>query len=102
MSTCYSWQWHGAKPMEAAAKLAALFPADDGCSFPDERCAMRALSRFGAGACSLTLPELSPMLPAKPFKWAQWLAGLGPLVASDAPAPPSFQRAMDALFSLRK
>ena len=23
-------------------------------------------------------PELKALLPAKPFKWAQWLAGLGP------------------------
>lgn len=89
-----------AKPASAAAKLAGLFPADDGSGFPDERCALRTLSRLDTGSASP--PAITPMLPAKPYKWAQWLAGLGPVVAADAPAPPSFQKVMDALLELRK
>tara|TARA_B110001452_G_scaffold264015_1_gene266328 strand:- start:521 stop:1660 length:1140 start_codon:yes stop_codon:yes gene_type:complete len=89
-----------AKPAAAAAKLASLFSADDGSGFPDERCALRALSRLDTASASP--PALTPMLPAKPYKWAQWLAGLGPVVAADAPAPPSFQKVMDALLELRK
>ena len=114
-----------ATPPAAAERLAALFPADEGDSFPDERCALRALARRDAtDGAAPRLPDLGAMLPARPFKWAQWLAGLGPVrprpaacaesqrahamtpssrrapsqvVAADAPAPPSFQKVMDAL-----
>ena len=129
-----------AAPPAAAKRLATLFQADDGSCFPDERCALRALARRDAtDGAAPRLPDLGAMLPARPFKWAQWLAGLGPVrplatpppsprppyprlagharnlqpapsrnehpsgvlgsqvVAADAPAPPSFQKVMDAL-----
>jgi hypothetical protein len=88
-------------PAAAATSIAGLFPSDDGNAFPDERCALRALAALGAcDEAAPRLPELKALLPAKPFKWAQWLAGLGPVVAADAPAPKSFQKVMDALFAL--
>ena len=78
-----------ATPPAAAERLAALFPADEGDSFPDERCALRALARRDAtDGAAPRLPDLGAMLPARPFKWAQWLAGLGP-VRPLAPPPPA-------------
>lgn len=66
-------------PAAAATSIAGLFPSDDGNAFPDERCALRALAALGAcDEAAPRLPELKALLPAKPFKWAQWLAGLGP------------------------
>ena len=69
-----------AAPPAAAKRLATLFQADDGSCFPDERCALRALARRDAtDGAAPRLPDLGAMLPARPFKWAQWLAGLGPV-----------------------
>ena len=69
-----------AAPPAAAKRLATLFQADDGGCFPDERCALRALARRDAAdGVAPRLPDLGAMLPARPFKWAQWLAGLGPV-----------------------
>lgn len=78
-----------ATPPAAAERLAALFPADEGDSFPDERCALRALARRDAtDGAAPRLPDLGAMLPARPFKWAQWLAGLGPVRPLAPPPPP--------------
>ena len=78
-----------ATPPAAAERLAALFPADAGDCFPDERCALRALARRDAtDGAPPRLPDLGAMLPARPFKWAQWLAGLGPVRPLASPPPP--------------
>jgi hypothetical protein len=82
-----------AAPPAAAKRLATLFQADDGGCFPDERCALRALARRDAAdGVAPRLPDLGAMLPARPFKWAQWLAGLGPVRGGGAggggPPPP--------------
>ena len=78
-----------AAPPAAAKRLATLFQADDGGCFPDERCALRALARRDAAdGVAPRLPDLGAMLPARPFKWAQWLAGLGPVRPPPPPPPP--------------
>lgn len=83
-------------PKADAPKLAALFPADDGGGWPDARCVLRSLARSPPGAPPA---DVSQLLPARPFKWCQWLGGLGPVIDGDR-QPASFQHVMDSLLAL--
>lgn len=61
--------------------LRALFADDDARGFPDERTLLRVASssarpRDAAGGESM--PGVEAMAPALPFRWAQWMGGVGP------------------------
>jgi len=64
-------------PEEHAGSLVLVFD-DAGDELPDEGCLVRALA---AVADDEPLPKLAAMLPARPFRWAQWLSGIGPPLA---------------------
>ncbi|KAL3893142.1 MAG: hypothetical protein SGPRY_014433, partial [Prymnesium sp.] len=69
-----------AKPDPASKALSSLFPGDDGAKLPDQRCLLRALSLKPAGGVGVEGDCLHSILPARPYMWAQWMGGLGPVL----------------------
>ncbi|KAL1498978.1 hypothetical protein AB1Y20_013498 [Prymnesium parvum] len=89
------------QPASASAALSTLFPQDDGCSLPDQRCHLRLASAASDGAPVDEAACLERLLPGRPYAWAQWLGGLGPVLQKGScAAPPNCQEVMDRLLAL--
>mmetsp|Transcript_8355 Transcript_8355/g.14029 ORF Transcript_8355/g.14029 Transcript_8355/m.14029 type:complete len:369 (+) Transcript_8355:10-1116(+) len=67
------------QPISFGASLSQLFEGDAGDKFPDECNVLRCLA---SNQTSGVPPQVDGMLPARPYKWAQDLAGLGPPLSS--------------------
>jgi len=83
--------------------LRSLFSDDDARGLPDERCLLRALPAQAPEAeparrqaSSAFDQGVEAMAPALPFRWAQWLGGLGPPLG-DGREVHSIHAVMDAL-----
>lgn len=87
-----------ASPPAAAASLRSLLPDDDGSAFPDERALLRALGEKAEKSAPADRADaaLHSLLPAVPYRWAQWLGGIGPSLAHAERVRP-FQLTMEAL-----
>lgn len=81
------------QPDPASKALSSLFPGDDGTKLPDQRCLLRALSLKPAGGVGVEGDCLHSILPARPYMWAQWMGGLGPVLnrGGGRSSPPTFQ-----------
>mmetsp|Transcript_26115 Transcript_26115/g.54845 ORF Transcript_26115/g.54845 Transcript_26115/m.54845 type:complete len:385 (-) Transcript_26115:280-1434(-) len=84
--------------------LLSLVPGDDGSSFPDERSLLKALSAHGVPpsveVASLPPPDVRLMLPLRPYRWAQWLGGIGPSLTDRPSSQPSFNSVLQSLLKL--
>jgi len=68
----------GSAPAKMEEGLCLLFAGDDARGLPDERCLLRAYGADGAGGAGEGLVGVEAMAPALPFRWAQWMGGIGP------------------------
>uniref|UniRef100_A0A7S0P4B5 Uncharacterized protein n=1 Tax=Calcidiscus leptoporus TaxID=127549 RepID=A0A7S0P4B5_9EUKA len=83
-----------AAPPALDEQLRALVHADDGASFPNERSALLALEAVGDAA---SVPALDGLLPCRPYRWAQWATGCGPLHDEEPLAAAAWLDAFGAL-----
>jgi hypothetical protein len=73
--------------------------ADDGSQFPDLRSSL-ASHRLAAaaGRAASEADAVASLLPARPYRWLQWLGGLGPLLTSTPhPSQLVLERLLKAL-----
>ena len=73
--------------------------ADDGRQFPDLRSSL-ASHRLAAaaGRAASEADAVASLLPARPYRWLQWLGGLGPLLTSTPhPSQLVLERLLKAL-----
>ena len=72
---------------------------DDGSRFPDLRSSL-ASHRLAAaaGRAASEADAVASLLPARPYRWLQWLGGLGPLLTSTPhPSQLVLERLLKAL-----